>query len=95
MLVGISSCYCCLATKGQVSELATGLACLAVHYSPVLVSGCFLLSLLAVLLILLRCAREHSDNSDGDVPGLAGGQGIAAVSVLPDWTGWSSSVSWS
>ena len=58
-----------------------------------LVSGCFFLSLLAVLLsVLLCCAWEHFDNSNGDVPGLADGQDIAAVSVLLDWTGWNSSV---
>ena len=35
---------------------------------------------------------EHFGNSDGDAPGLADGQGIAAVSVLLYWTGWNSSV---
>jgi len=45
-----------------------------------------------VLIILLCCASEHFDNSHGDAPGLADGQGIAAVSVLLYWTGWNSSV---
>jgi len=46
----------------------------------VLIGGCFLLSLLVVLLIvLLGCGWEHLDNSNGHVPGLAGGHGIAAV----------------
>jgi len=73
--------------------LATGLACLTVYYSLVLVSDCFLLSLLAALLIiLLCCAWEHFDNSNGDAPGLADGQAIAAVSVPLHWAGWNSSV---
>ena len=90
------SCYCCLAINQQASVLAMGLACLTVYYSLGLVSGCFFTFAAcraAVLLIILLCrAWEHVDNSNGDVPGLADGQGIAAVSVLLDWTGWNSSV---
>jgi len=59
----------------------------------VLFSCCFLVSLLVVLLIIfLCCTWKHSDNSNDDVPGLADGQGIAAVSVLLYWTGWNSNV---
>ncbi|KAJ7395486.1 hypothetical protein BTVI_154782 [Pitangus sulphuratus] len=47
----------------------------------------------AVLLItFLCCAWEHSDNIHGDRPGLADGQGIAAVPALLYWAGWNSSV---
>lgn len=60
--------------------------------SPELVGGCCLLLLFAVVFIISTgCAWEHFDNSSGHVPGLAGGQGIAAVPVLLCWTGWSSS----
>ena len=55
-----------------------------------------MLSLLAVLLIvLLCCAWERFDNSNGDAPGLADGRGIAAVSVLLYWTGWNSTANFS
>lgn len=37
-------CYCCLAVNQPAPVLATGLPCLAVHRSLVLVSSCFLLS---------------------------------------------------
>lgn len=39
-----------------------------------------------IILIILNCAWECFDNSNGNVPGLAGGQGAAAVfcAVLPD-----------
>jgi len=70
-----------------------GLAWLPVYKSVVLVDGCFLLSLLAlVLIILFCCAWEHFDNSDGNAPALADGQGIIAVSVLLYWTGWNFNV---
>ncbi|KAK4824409.1 hypothetical protein QYF61_014720 [Mycteria americana] len=36
--------------------------------------------------------QHHVSDSNGDVPGLADGQGIAAASVLLHWTGWNSSV---
>lgn len=42
----------------------------------------------------LCCAWEHFGDSHGARPVLAGGQGIAAVSVLLHWAGWSSSGNW-
>lgn len=73
--------------------LAQGLACLTVYYSLVLVRGCSLLSVLAVLLIIsLYCAWEHFGNSNGDGPEPADDQGITAVSLLPYWIGCNSSV---
>ena len=73
-----------------------GLACLTVYYSLGLVSGCFFTfaacRAAVLLIILLRCAWEHVDNSNSLAPGLADGQDITAVSVLLYWTGWNSGV---
>jgi len=50
----------------QGPVLAMGLACLAVHWSLVLISGCRLLLLLAVGFIISPCcAWERFDNSSG------------------------------
>lgn len=68
--------------------LAMGPACLTVYQILVFIHGCFLLLLLAVLLvILLFSAWEFFDNSHGRAPGLADGQGTTAGLVLLYWTG--------
>jgi len=58
----------------------------------VLVSGCLLYLLLAVVLASYSAVLGNIVNSDGDAPGLADDQGIAAVSVLLYWTSWNSSM---
>ncbi|KAK4826727.1 hypothetical protein QYF61_010980 [Mycteria americana] len=47
----------------------------------------------SMLIILLCCAWEHFDNSNGHASGLPYGQGIAVVSVLLYWARWNSNVS--
>lgn len=66
-------------------ELSGSRACHGAHSLHIagLVRGFILILLLAVVLLLfLGCAWGHFDDSPGDTPGLAGGQGIAAVCVL-------------
>lgn len=59
------------------------LGCQAPVLAMGLVRGLILNLLLAVVFLLsLCCAWGHLDDSPGDTLGLAGGQGIAAVSVL-------------
>lgn len=77
-------CWIGFSAVGAV-EWSGSCACPGAHslYIVGLIRGSILVLLLdVVLLLFLCCAWGHFDDSHGDTAGLAGAQGIAAVSVL-------------